>query len=198
MTSTREHLKQATQQRIIDAAGHLFREYGFAETTIREIAETSGVSVGRVMVVGDKNDLLIHVFDEMIAAEHAKRAGSIVQATTAVRSTCSDRLIALVGPFVTLFTANPVLARCYASILVSGTHESILFTELAAQLDEVFRAAIALHGCTTPVAAAPKARALYFAYIGTLLTWSARNSPEPAELLSDLGATFATICDCKE
>lgn len=198
MTSTREHLKQATQQRIIDVAGHLFREHGFAETTIREIAEASGVSVGRVMVVGDKNDLLIHVFDEMIAAEHVKRADAIVQTTAAASSTCSDRLVALVGPFVTLFTANPVLARCYASILVSGTHESILFTELAARLDEEFRAAIALHGCTASAAAAPKARALYFAYIGTLLTWSARNSSDPAELLSNLGATFATICNCKE
>lgn len=198
MTSKREQLKQATQQRIIDAAGQLFREYGFAETTIREIAETSDVSVGRVMVVGDKNDLLIHVFDEMIAAEHANRADSIIQATAAASGTCGDRLIALVEPFVTLFTANPVLARCYASILVSGTHESILFTELAARLDEEFRAAIALHGCTTPAATAPKARALYFAYIGTLLTWSARNSSEPAELLSNLGVTFATICDCKE
>lgn len=198
MTSTREHLKQATQQRIIDTAGHLFRECGFAETTIREIAEASDVSVGRVMVVGDKNDLLIHVFDEMIAAEHAKRVDSIVQANAAARSTCSARLLSLVGPFVTLFTANPALARCYASILVSGTHESILFTELAARLNEEFRAAITLHGCTTPVAAEPKARALYFAYIGTLLTWSARNSSEPAELLSNLGATFTTICNCKE
>ncbi|QBE48241.1 TetR/AcrR family transcriptional regulator [Leucobacter triazinivorans] len=198
MMSKREQLKQATQQRIIDAAGQLFREYGFAETTIREIAETSGVSVGRVMVVGDKNDLLIHVFDEMIATEHAKRADSIVQANAAARSTCSDRLLVLVGPFVTLFTANPVLARCYASILVSGTHESILFTELAARLNEEFHAAITLHGCTTPVAAAPKARALYFAYIGTLFTWSAKNSSEAAELLSSLGATFATICNCKE
>lgn len=198
MTSTREHLKQATQQRIIDAAGQLFRRRGFTATTIREIAEASGVSVGRVMGVGDKNDLLIHVFDEMIAAEHAKRPGSMAQATTAARRTCSDRLVALITPFVTLFTANPVLARCYGSTLVSGTHESILFTELAARLEDEFRAAIALHGCTASADAAPKARALYFAYIGTLLTWSAKNSSEAAELLSSLGATFATICNCKE
>lgn len=198
MTSTREQLRQATQQRIIDAAARLFRERGFAETTIREIAETSGVSVGRVMVVGDKNDLLIHVFDDMIATEHMRRTGLDGQAAPLAHSTCSDRLVALVQPFVTLFTTNPILARCYASILVSGTHESILFTELAARLDEEFRSAIGLHGCTAPTEAAPKARALYFAYVGALLTWSARTSSDPAELLSHLSATFATICDCKE
>lgn len=198
MTSTREQLRQATQQRIIDTAGQLFRERGFAETTIREIAETSGVSVGRVMVVGDKNDLLIHVFDDMIAAEHMRRAEHESEAAPPAHNTCSDRLVALVQPFVTLFTTNPILARHYASILVSGTHESILFTELAARIDKEFRSAIGLHDCTAPAGAAQKARALYFAYIGTLLTWSARNSSEPAELLSHLGATFATICDCKE
>jgi len=199
MPPTREQLKHATQQRVVDTAGRLFRERGFAETTVRDIAEASGVSAGTVMAVGDKNALLVSVFDSMVAAEHGQRAVSeVVESTDTGRGTCSGRLLALVTPFVTLFTNSPVLARSYASILVSGTHESLLFTGLAARLNEEFRAAITVHGCTAQADTPVVAGALYFAYIGTLFTWSARGSSDPEELLSSLQATFTTICTCKE
>ena len=57
------------------------------------------------------------------------------------------RLSVLVQPFVAMFTGRPELARLYASILVSGTQSSSLFTELAARLVDEFAAAI-----TEPIA----------------------------------------------
>lgn len=73
MPPTREQLKQVTQQRVVDAADRLFRERGYSETTIRDIAEASGVSAGTVMATGDKNALLVRTFDRLISLEHVRR-----------------------------------------------------------------------------------------------------------------------------
>lgn len=198
MLHTREQLKQATHLRVIEAAGRLFRERGFTSTTVRDIAEASGVSAGTVMTVGDKNALLVRVFDLMIAAEHAERPGTDVPSSDAGSDPCVDRLADLVQPFVALFTSNLELARCYASILVAGAHTSSLFTDLAARLTGEFRAAITAHGCTAQPDAQASAGALYYAYVGTLFTWSAQGSADRAELSASLRATFAAICTCTE
>ncbi|MGO1802910.1 MAG: TetR/AcrR family transcriptional regulator [Microbacteriaceae bacterium] len=196
MTTTREQLKLSTQSRVLDAASQLFQERGFAPTTVRDIAETAGVSAGTVMTVGDKNALLVTVFDSLVAAEHAQRAGIDLQSTAI--GACVDRLSALVQPFVVLFTGSPDLARSYASILISGTHSSSLFTDLAAQLIDEFATAITMRGCSSQADAPTKAKALYAAYVGTLFTWSALGSVELSSLTESLRTTFAAICTCKE
>jgi len=196
MTPTRAELKRATHQRVVDAAGRLFQERGFMATTVRDIAETCGVSIGTVMAVGDKDALLLSAFDALVAAEHDQRTDSSTFPDG--DGACADRLVDLVQPFIALFTGRAELARAYASILVSGSHVSALFADLAARLIEEFGRAITLHGCTMPADAPAKASALYFAYVGTLFTWSAKGSVDPSELVASLRATFAAICTCKE
>lgn len=171
---------------------------GFATTTVRQIAEEAGVSAGTVIAVGDKNALLVQIFDAMVAAEHARRAGADPVTAGAGADSCVNRLITLVEPFVALFTESPELARSYASILVSGTHASSLFTELAARLVDEFGAAITVRGCTEQPDAHAKAQALYTAYVGTLFTSSALGSDDFSDLESSLRATFGAICACKE
>ena len=198
MVSTREQLKQATHARVINAAAQLFKERGFADTSVRAIAEASDVSAGTVMAVGDKNALLVRVFDAMITDEHTRRAEPGTDSLHARAATCADRLGALVDPFVAIFAANLELARTYASILVAGTHPSALFGDLAAQLIEEFRIAITAHGCTSPAEAPGRAAALYLMYVGTLFTWSARDSSDLRELSTSLHTSFSAVCDCKE
>jgi hypothetical protein len=108
------------------------------------------------------------------------------------------RLGVLVQPFVAMFTGSPELARSYASILVSGTHSSSLFTELAARLVEEFATAITQHECTSQADAPAKAKALYSSYVGTLFTWSALGFDDPPGLTNSLRTSFAAICTCKE
>lgn len=193
MATTREELKQATRERVVDAAGGLFRERGFTATTVRDIARTAGVSTGTVMAVGDKNTLLVRVFDALVAAEHARGADTDPSDTT-----CVDRLGSLVQPYLALFLRDIDLARTYASVIVSGTHTSALFTDLAARLVEEFRAAITVRGCTPPSDAPARAQALYLAYLGSLFAGSARGPVAPSGIVDDLRTTFATICTCKE
>jgi hypothetical protein len=149
------------------------------------------------MAVGDKNALLVRVFDTLIATELTQRSDSDLR-TGAAAGTCVDRLIALVRPFVALFTGSPDLARSYTSILASGTHASPLFTDLAAQLIEEFGTVISMHGCTAQPDAPATARALYFAYIGTLFHESAGGSVDPTVITESLRATFTAICSCTE
>lgn len=192
MAPTRVELHQATRGRVLAAADRLFQERGFEAATIRGIAEASGVSVGSVMATGDKNELLVQVFDALIEAGHDRRLPDLDE------SSCAARVLDLVAPFVALFTSRRDLSRVYASIQVSGKRSSPLFTGLAALLVDEIGSTITSQGCTSPETVEPTAQALYFAYIGTLFSWSARKTIDEIELTSSLRATFAVICTCKE
>lgn len=64
----REQQKQATRQKVLDAAKALFDDTGYDETTIRAIAQRAGVSVGSVFTTfASKADILGHIMrDRMI------------------------------------------------------------------------------------------------------------------------------------
>jgi AcrR family transcriptional regulator len=187
-------LKQATHRRVLEAAFRLFRQRGYAGTAVREIADEAHVSVGTVMKVGDKDALLVQVFDEMVETVHLDRMDLEIAAVPDGTDNCADRLVAIVRPFVDLFTDNAALARAYAAILVSGRHCSRLFTVLADHLVQEFGTVLESGGCTPSADTYPKARALYAAYTGTLLTAAAQDLDDPKELLEQLHATFGAIC----
>ncbi len=198
MAYARDQLRRATRQRVVDAAARLFQERGFAAATIRDVAEASGVSIGTVMSTGDKRSLLVQVFDALIEAEHLQRDGVGSPTVAGAELTCTDRLATLVQPFLALFASQPDLARAYASILVSGNHRSVVFTDLATRLMAEFQRVLISHRCTPAEDASAKAGALYFAYIGTLFAWSARGAVDPNELDASLRVTFAAICGCRK
>ena len=79
--------RQATESRVLNEARRLFEQRGFTATTIRDIAHAAGVSVGTVMAAGDKPALLVQVFDDLIAAEHATRSAP------PTAGTCVDRIL---------------------------------------------------------------------------------------------------------
>lgn len=189
MPPLRTEKRQATEARVLNEARRLFEQRGFAATAIRDIAHAAGVSVGTVMAAGDKPALLVQVFDDLIAAEHAARSAP------PTAGTCVDRILRLVDPFVTILIDRQDLARAYASILVSGTHSSTLFTSLAATLVEEIRVVILGSSNATEERASATANAAYFAYVGTLFSWSARPGADPAELTDTLRDTFTAICE---
>jgi AcrR family transcriptional regulator len=184
--SGRAAAKFDTQQRVLAAADRLFREHGFAATTVRRIAAEAGVSVGTVMSVGDKDGLLIAIVDQWIASVHAARdRNEHVPALT--KGEAAERLIATVAPFVAYFRSDRELAREYAAVVERGKHKSRTFTELADELvadfERIFRAA----GHAESAAAA---RTLYLAYIGVLRATSGGAFDE-----SDAPGRFAEAVD---
>lgn len=177
---------------VLIGADELFRTKGFAATTVRDIAATCGVSVGTVMSVGDKEALLVAAFDQRIAQIHASRPVPEHGSTLA-----REALLELLDPFLELFTAHPSLSRAYGAILVSGKHESTVFTELAGALRNEISRVLRSTGLSE-TRAASLAESIYFAYIGRLFTWTGDESEDAAELRGDLRRLISAICEDRE
>lgn len=63
----RDEQKQATRERVLEAARDLFNDVGYEETTIRAIAERAGVSVGSVFTTfASKAEVLSHVMERRL------------------------------------------------------------------------------------------------------------------------------------
>lgn len=71
--SVRKSQKEATRQRVLDAARDLFESKGFDATTVREIASQAAVSVGSVFTTfSSKNDILSQVMADRLDALYAE------------------------------------------------------------------------------------------------------------------------------
>jgi AcrR family transcriptional regulator len=69
---------EQTRQLILDTALRLFRERGFAETTMRAIAKEAGVAVGNAYYYFDSKEHLIQGFYDRSQAEHAAAAAQVL------------------------------------------------------------------------------------------------------------------------
>ncbi|QIM18266.1 TetR/AcrR family transcriptional regulator [Leucobacter coleopterorum] len=202
--TTREALRRNTRANVLAAAAKLFQERGFETTTIRDIAETAQVSVGTVMLVGDKSTLLVRIFDESIEKVHVQRVPGLLEEPRSTTRSCADGVFELLQPFALLFAGQADLARSYASILVAGKHSSKVFAELAEVLKQEIRAVVSKQrgGCATDPES--RATAVYFAYIGMLFLWSAdgsvageaATSDETARLSQGVKTVLAEFCSC--
>lgn len=160
---SRSTQRQQTRQKVVSVAEKLFREQGFAATTVRQIASAAEVSVGTVIAVGDKSTLLVRIYDGWITDFHQQR----VVEPRAGRPV--DAIIDHLRPIIGYFVQDAELSREYAAILVRGEVESIVFDSLArsliADIETILRAEEKRNASET-------ARAIYFAYLGVLMTAS--------------------------
>lgn len=80
--------KQATRQRVLDAARELFEQVGYEEATIRAIAKAAGVSVGSVFSnFRSKSHVLTEVMQERLGDLYA----DLEHATPHLRGSTVDR-----------------------------------------------------------------------------------------------------------
>jgi AcrR family transcriptional regulator len=71
--SARKSQKEATRQRVLDAARDLFETNGYEATTVREIASRAEVSVGSVFTTfASKGDILSQVMADRLDALYAE------------------------------------------------------------------------------------------------------------------------------
>jgi len=69
MTGLREQKREHTRRQLVDAADRLFRERGYAETTVADIAAAAGVSTRTAFTYfATKDDLLFPDADERVRA----------------------------------------------------------------------------------------------------------------------------------
>jgi TetR/AcrR family transcriptional regulator, cholesterol catabolism regulator len=87
--SVRKTQKEATRQRVIDAARDLFETKGYEETTVREIAIRAQVSVGSVFTTfSSKGEILSQVMADRLDALY----GELDKVLPHLRGSTADRL----------------------------------------------------------------------------------------------------------
>lgn len=87
--SVRKSQKEATRQRVIDAARDLFETKGYEATTVREIATLAAVSVGSVFTTfASKGDILSQVMADRLDALYAE----LDRLAPHLRGSTADRL----------------------------------------------------------------------------------------------------------
>lgn len=178
---SRSEQQAATRQKVLAAAERLFRAQGFKATTIRQIAAEAKVSTGTVMAAGEKDALLVSIYDNWITSVHNSRHTEL--APSATTATAED-VLSLFAPFVGHFALDSELSREYLAILVRGNHESVIFRDLAlallGELETVLARTALPHSQV-----GRGARTIYLAYLGLLMTAAsgAIAMPDAAEQL---------------
>ncbi|MCM2423978.1 hypothetical protein LNW72_39335 [Streptomyces sp. RKAG293] len=129
------------------------------------------MSTGTVMSAGDKDALLVAIFDIWIAAVRHSREGRDEQGdmTPLLPAAAAQEVLNLVEPFIAYFALDLGLSREYAAVIVRGTHPSEVFQALARALLTELETLLARTPLTATEAGAG-ARTLYFAYLGILMT----------------------------
>src|SRR5689334_12109307 len=85
----RQSQKEATRQRVLDAARDLFDSHGYQGTTIREIARLAQVSVGSVFTTfASKGEILSEVMQSRLDPLYAE----IDRVMPHLRGSTADRL----------------------------------------------------------------------------------------------------------
>ncbi|GAA4509180.1 hypothetical protein GCM10023191_070030 [Actinoallomurus oryzae] len=170
---------------MLAAAERLFRTQGFRVTTIRQIAADAGVSTGTVMAVGEKDALLVAIFDGWIASVHRGRdTGHDADRTSLPATATVGEVMDLFEPFIRYFAVDPELSREYAAVIVRGNHESAIFQNLALALIAELEAVLS-RSAFTRADAGCGARAVYFAYLGLLMT-AANGAIETQDAIDEL------------
>lgn len=82
MTAKSEH----TRQLVADVALRMFREIGFAKTTMRAIAAEAGISVGNAYYYFASKDELVQELYLQVQAEHAAKAAQALKDATDLAS----------------------------------------------------------------------------------------------------------------
>ncbi|WP_166999521.1 TetR/AcrR family transcriptional regulator [Paramicrobacterium fandaimingii] len=190
---SRAEQRATTRRQVISIADRLFRQQGFAATSIRQIALEAGVSTGTVMSVGDKSSLLAAVFEASIAQMQSEQASQPSTAQLPDAASAPERITARLRPFLELFARDQELSREYAAVLVRGTHETGIFTQMADELTAAIANDFETSGMTAERASAAS-RAVYFAYLGVLFAWAGGNSTVHSAL-NELTSVISLITD---
>lgn len=155
---------------------------------MRDTVREADVSLGTVMPIREKETLLVELFDVLIEERPKLTDMQILGGNT----WCGADAVAVVEPFVVLPEERRDVA--HASVLVSGGHCSVVFTDLARWLIAIFEQLMNACGCSGPMETCGRAGALLAAYIGSLFIWSATPERSASGFLAHLREVFAAIC----
>src|SRR5262245_58778747 len=184
---------EETQERILEAALALFRERGFAESTMREIAARAGVATGLAYYYFDSKDAIVHAF-----YQRAKDELEPVLEKAHTGRTLATRIAALIEAKFDYFAPNrrflgALMAHAAdpASPLSPFSEQSRAIREFEfAQFDRALRET----RTSLPRDLAPHmARILWMYQMGILLFWIYDGSAQQKRSRDLLKASLAVV-----
>ena len=163
---------EQTRQLVADVALGMFREIGFAKTTMRAIAAEAGISVGNAYYYFASKDDLVHELYLQVQAEHAAKAAAALKDSNDLSARLKAALHAgldVMAPYHRFgadFVATAIRPTSPVNPFSAGS------TAAREASLEIFRAAVA----GAKPAAPKKLRAdlpelLWLCYMGVTLFW---------------------------
>lgn len=117
----RDQQKQATRQKVLDAAKALFDDVGYDETTIRAIAQRAGVSVGSVFTTfSSKADILGQIMRERMIGLRAELERVIPH----LRGSTCDQVSSLLAIQYSFQMRHPKLFLAYLGASFAPEHSA--------------------------------------------------------------------------
>jgi AcrR family transcriptional regulator len=176
-TSTTAKKSEETRTRILEAALALFRKRGFEKTTMREIAQESGVALGAAYYYFDSKDALVMGFYERAQQE----LDPLLEDALAKTHGLEERLRAVIDVKLRYFAPNRKLMGAL-SAHIDPQHPLSPFSEETRAIRErdIAFLSAAVDGSKTRIPDDLKtdlARVLWLYQMGLLLFWVYDSSP---------------------
>ena len=185
---------EETRTRIVDAALRLFRERGFNETTMREVATEAGVATGATYYYfRSKNDLVMAFY-----ADTAEQMNAALPAILESTNDLKKRVHAIISYKLSQFVQHRRLLAALFRTAVDPADPLSPFgdetEELRADAIRLFAQAIEGSDRKIPKDLAPHLPQLLWMYqMGIILFWLFDRSPEQHKTQKLLGGTLDLI-----
>jgi AcrR family transcriptional regulator len=171
---------EATRARILVSALRVFRERGFHEATMREIAAAAEVAVGAAYYYFDSKDALVMAFYE----ESQAQMEPALEVILAKSRTLEQRLKGLISHKFEHFSPNRTLMSAL-SAHIDPNHPLSPFSARTASIRDAdiafFQRAVTDSGVRLPASIQPYLPRLLWLYqMGLMLFWVYDNSPQQA------------------
>ncbi len=169
---------EETRRRILAAALTVFRERGFQNATMREIAAAAGVAVGAAYYYFDSKDALVMAFYEQAQDEMAPELERILSAS----HTIEQRLRGIIGQKLAYFAPNRALVGALTAH-IDPAHPLSPFSTATAPIRNrdlaFFERAVAESKLRLPASILPYLPRLLWLYqMGLVLFWVYDCSPQ--------------------
>lgn len=170
-----------TRQLIVDTALRLFREQGYAATTMRGIAAAAGVSVGNAYYWFSGKDELVQAFYGDIQDRHRERAAAVLAGSTDL----GERLRGVLHTGVDVMAPHHAFGGTFVRVAIDPASASSPFSP---ESKEAREAAVGLfadvvRGARITLSAELREalpELLWLTYLGVTLFWVHDRSPDQA------------------
>lgn len=184
---------EETRRRIFEAALNLFRERGFAETTMRDIAREAGVALGAAYYYFDSKDAIVMVFYERTQEELAPLVDEALSQAHGLK----DRLHAVIAIKLKYCEPNRRLLGALAAH-IDPQHPLSPFSELSRHIRDAdtafFEHALERARVKVPDDLQPHLPRLLWLYqMGLLLFWVYDRSPQQQRTLQLFEKTLSIV-----